>query len=201
MSIGELATVVNSNFNKPINEQIRELAYSGSYLITGNRNFSPSKTGWYKIIVVSSGGDAYEAKGRSGSSGGVAIATRRLDKNNTYTITKTGSEIAFDDIICINAKNSTSSAYGAIGTASGGDMNYDGSFGTSSGGADIGVFIPQLMETTKNTYAYDSAYIMVESGLGILGYGGGQTIYNEDIQVVSPNKGGCVLIIPLEFEE
>lgn len=48
---------INSNFKKPINEQIRELKYSGAYLITSSKSFVPEKSGYYKVIVVSRGGN------------------------------------------------------------------------------------------------------------------------------------------------
>lgn len=199
MSIGELAMVVNSNFNKPLNEQARELAYSGGYLFTASATFVPDRSGWYKVIVVSSGGDGYITKNRQGSSGGVAIRTISLKNSEIYSIQYTSSDISFEDMTCTHAKNATTSASGSAGTATGGDINYNGlqgSTGAGKVGADVGVFIPELAKTnvvTKEGNTY-------ESGYGICGYGCGQTVYSGEYDCQTPNKGGCVLIIPLELE-
>ena len=56
MSIGELALLVNDNFDKPLNQQIREMQYIGSYVFTSSTTFTPDKSGYYKVIVVGAGG-------------------------------------------------------------------------------------------------------------------------------------------------
>lgn len=168
---------INSNFNKPLNEQARELAYVGSYLFTASTTFTPEKSGWYKIIVVGKGGDGDYKGGDSlwyhgGGAGGVAISTRLLSSNDTYDIVlsaTTASSSAgtvsetyyssFEDIIAYNgaaAYYSSSSNYncGKGGHAVGGDFNYKGEDGASGGlsslskGASVGVYIPELTRAT-----------------------------------------------------
>ena len=202
--IAELSMLVNDNFDKPLNHQIRELTYSGSYLITASQMFTPDASGWYKIIVVSRGGNSIYGKG--GASGAVSIKTLHLDKHLSYEITidndnSTNAYTSFQDIICYNATNSSSSSYGNAGTAIGGDFNYNGYVANTIQGKDVGVFIPQLMKATKLTAFEDSEFFDIVSGDGILGYGGGQTQYSTANLSKTENKGGCVLIIPIEIEQ
>ena len=92
MSIGELAMLVNDNFDKPLNQQIREMQYIGSYVFTSSTTFTPDKSGYYKVIVVGAGGandevgHGYDAIYASGGAGGVAIKNMHLLSTQEYTI-------------------------------------------------------------------------------------------------------------------
>ncbi len=202
---------INSNFKKPINEQIRELKYSGAYLITTSRSFVAEKSGYYKVIVVSRGGNGDKIRNtgemKGGSSGAVAISTLHLKSGTSYPIIVNNANSSKDytsfngEIICYNAVNSTYSTAGTPGTAIGGNFNYDGSVASGGTGASVGAYIPELMQSSMSIgYNSSGNAAVIYSGSGILGYGGGQTVsitYNAATSV----KGGCVLIIPLEFEE
>lgn len=199
MSIGELAMLVNDNFDKPLNQQIREMQYIGSYVFTSSTTFTPDKSGYYKVIVIGAGGD-YDEVGHgsdtlyaSGGAGGVAIKNMHLLSTQEYTIDiKYYGNSTFNNELAATA-GGDGDAYptekgGAGGTASGGDFNYDGLGGTVSvgnppKGGSVGVFIPGLM------LPYST-----ETGLGILGYGIGGT--SEDAA-----GGAAIIIIPLELEE
>lgn len=226
MSLGELAMVVNSNFDKPLNEQARELAYAGSYLFVTSKSFTPDKTGWYKVIVVGAGGEG-ESHYREGStsrictggSGGVAISTVNLKSTETYSVEVAGTQSSFNGQIIATSgtsgtasSSSSSSSEGSGGTAQGGDFNYSGLSGNEvssnyfydfyANGADVGVNIPELMrKETITSYTISDSELFtgeVSSGYGILGYGASNGLgYNKKTH----NKGGCVLIIPLELEE
>ena len=201
MSIGELAMLVNDNFDKPLNQQIREMQYIGSYVFTSSTTFTPDKSGYYKVIVVGAGG-AHDYTGSSGSAyyyasggaGGVAIKNMHLLSTQEYTIDIERDNSTFNGNLVATAGGdgkafSTSSATGgAGGTASGGDFNYDGLWGTVSvnnppRGGSVGVFIPGLMLP-----------YLTETGLGILGYGIGGTSG-------AAAGGAAIIIIPLELEE
>lgn len=216
MSISDIAMLVNDNFNKPLNVQMRDLAYNGSYLITSSTDFSPDKSGLYKVICVGQGGTSKDK--HYGGSGGVAIKTMHLDSSEIYPIVVDLIKTSFNGTIIANRGGDgypSSSDYlgrGEGGTAVGGDFNYTGTSGegVSDGeGADVGVFIPGLMNAPEmvlaeysSTVSYNSSYT-IRSGYGILGYGGGQggsVTANYSFRV-GIHKGGCVLIIPLELEE
>lgn len=226
MSIAELATVVNSNFTKPLNEQARELAYAGSYLFVSSRSFIPDKTGWYKVIVVGAGGESDSHNPSNGTnylatggSGGVSISTVHLKSSETYSIEVESTQSSFNNIMIATAGTagiaypSSSRDAGDGGIASGGDFNYSGLSGNITSfnyydlrglaGSDVGVYIPELMrrETIAVSYTNSNDQIntgQLYSGYGILGYGASN---GEGYANVTPIKGGCVLIIPLEFEE
>lgn len=206
---------INSNMAMPLNEQLRELSYAGAYLITASGAFSPDRTGWYKVIVVSRGGDAYYSQNsgnHGGSSGAVAIKTMRLKADAEYPIVVDNSNSSEDftsfndEIICYNTTNAAASSslnpYGKVGTAEGGDFNYNGILATSNQGQDVGVFIPQLSRTNRQIYFDfgEEELYEIYSGEGILGFGCGTTKCNGHTSGTTKNKGGCVLIIPLELE-
>lgn len=217
MSIAELSLLVNNNFDKPLNEQMRDLKYLGSYLFVNDTSFSPDKSGWYKIICVGKGGATQiDSEGVNyGGSGGVAISTLNLISTESYKITISTQQhnaSSFDEKIFAYGGGDGYSSNGVGGVASGGQFNYNGLSGssaTSSAGADVGVFIPELMKnkelitsSTLTGQTYSSTH-SVSSGFGILGYGGGQggrklSQYNS---ILSPISTGCVLIIPLELTE
>ena len=199
MSIGELAMLVNDNFDKPLNQQIREMQYIGSYVFTSSTTFTPDKSGYYKVIVIGAGG-ANDKVGHSGDTtyasggaGGVAIKNMHLLSTQEYTIDIKYGNSTFNKELAATAGGDgdaypTRPAGGAGGTASGGDFNYDGLWGTASNnnppkGGSVGVYIPGLM------LPYST-----ETGLGILGYGIGGT--SEDAA-----GRAAIIIIPLELEE
>ena len=200
MSIGELAMLVNDNFDKPLNQQIREMQYIGSYVFTSSTTFTPDKSGYYKVIVIGAGG-ANDKVGHSGDTtyasggaGGVAIKNMHLLSTQEYTIDIKYRNSTFNGNLVATAGGNgdafppSSATGGAGGTASGGDFNYDGLRGTvrvnnPPKGGSVGVFIPGLM------LPYST-----ETGLGILGYGIGGT--SEDAA-----GRAAIIIIPLELEE
>ena len=194
MSISELAMLVNDNFDKPLNQQIREMQYIGSYVFTSSTTFTPDKSGYYKVIVVGAGGanDAASDYFASGGAGGVAIKNMHLLSTQEYTIDIQNGNSTFNKDVAATAGGDGHSGFygvgGAGGTASGGDFNYDGLWGTvrvnnPPNGGSVGVFIPGLM------LPYST-----ETGLGILGYGNGGASRNAA-------GGAAIIIIPLELEE
>lgn len=219
MSIAELGMLVNSNFNKPLNEQARELAYAGSYLFTANASFSPDKTGWYKIIVVGAAGKSRYLTSSEldiGASGGVVIATRKLNSSDSYSITagaysaSTGggaSSFTYGTDDVMTAGKGGDYGKGTGGTASGGDFCYAGKNGYSSGssvftGNDVGVFIPGLsIQNIGVITSTDEGTVMVYSGYGILGFGASPGVSSQPTGTGPSKATGCVLIIPLELEE
>lgn len=226
MSIGELTMLVNDNFDKPLNQQIRDMKYLPSYLFTSSRSFSVSKTGWYKVIVVGAGGENFIYWNGSvqtiytGGSGGVAVSTLYLDKNNLCEIevhtdgfnTATGYyKFLYEDndLRAYNGETAVdryTDVPGKGGTASGGDFNYNGldgsTYRTNAIGTDVGVFIPELMKVKTTIMCSDNTAVTAVSGNGILGYGCGSGTYAVKTNSVStPKASGCVLIIPLELTE
>lgn len=213
MSISEIAMLVNDNFNKSLNVQMRELAFNPMYLITSGTSFTPEKSGWYRIICVgkSGGGSFSSSKQYGGGSAGVSISTMRLDSSITYPMTISTSPTtasSFDGtMMAYGGGNATASAYGDGGTATGGDYNYNGKSGAemtedslySIQGADVGVVISGLYDIIGSAHSGKySAY----TGRGICGYGGGQGGMGGDTIISSSIKPtGCILIIPLELEE
>lgn len=200
MSISELGMIVNDNFQKPLNQQLREMKYSGAYIFETSTSFIPDFSGWYKIIVVSAGEGARYTSGsgdaKGGSSGAVAISTLHLDKIsydvkiNVWNNSFNQYVASFNDIIeCKNAVGST----GGVVTKKG-DFNYNGLNNSGRQGASVGVFIPELMRrfsTIENGAMY-------ESGEGVLGYGAGGTLTS--LNNSTRYGGGAVIIIPLELE-
>jgi hypothetical protein len=202
--------VVNSNFNKPLNEQARELAYAGSYLFESSTTFIPDNSGWYKVIVVGAGGDGdrktsgttyYSA---SGGSGGVAIKTIHLDKSKNYTVSVTPSQSSFENIIAQSGTSGIADDTAGIGgVATGGDFNYKGidgveNYGSNSSPANVGVHIPGLTQKTRYIHTYsDGKYGETYSGYGIIEHGGSGGATK---QFSDSGQPGCVLIIPLELE-
>lgn len=200
MSISELAMLVNDNFKKPLNQQLRELKYSGAYIFRTTTSFIPDFSGWYKVIVVSAGSGASYVSGsgnrRGGASGAVAISTLHLDKIsynikvNEHNGDSLNDVTSFNNIIeCANSNGSK----GGIVTKKG-DFNYNGLDSIGTQGASVGTFIPELMRK----YSSVENGIIYESGDGILGYGAGATLteYNNSTAF----GGSVVIIIPLEVE-
>lgn len=212
MSWGEVYKI-NSNMNLSLNEQIRQLAFSGAYLFTQSASFKPDKSGHYKVIVVGSGaGYAYNYLG---GSGGVGISTLQLNRSASYTIEiDTDGNASFNSAITAtkgSSKGSSSSSVASGGTSSGADFNYnglDGAYysltkGSVYNGTDVGVFVPELSRCSTNTVSFDGEPYTVSSGNGILTYGaGGGYVYATSSNTYKqPSGGACVLIIPLELNE
>lgn len=205
MSIGELALLVNDNFDKPLNQQLREISYVGAYLFTNSATFRPDTDGIYKIIVVGAGGETYVSDSycSTGGAGGVAIKTMQLYSSQLYDVVCNRSLSSFNGDIIGNAGKDGDRRVTALGgSASGGDMNFKGNDGTEAAasnivGASVGVFIVELMERLSAVDTDDSGYpVNVHTGYGILGHGASSEVAS---RVSMDANGGCVLVIPLEF--
>jgi len=218
MSWGEVSKI-NNNFNKTLNEQARELAYAGAYIFEKDTTFKPEKTGWYKVIVVGSGGETAVRNPSggtnyfcSGGSGGVAISTLHLSSAESYPVEVTGDQSSFNTTIIATAGTDgvvgSSYSRGDGGTAEGGDFNYNGidgvskstsvQYGAYGDGVSVGVYIPELMRREVRVAYGDSVYENIIGGYGILGYGAsGGSCYG----TITPTGKGAVIIIPLELEE
>lgn len=210
MSWGEVYKI-NSNLNLSLNEQMRQLAFSGAYLFTQSASFKPDKSGYYKVIVV--GGGAEYKYNYLGGSGGVGISTLQLDKSASYQIEiDTKGNAVFNSLITATkgkSKGSTSSSVASGGTSSGADFNYSGlngeycsdTKGSVYNGTDVGVFVPELSRCSTNTVCFDGEAYTVNSGNGILTYGasGGYVYASSSDIYEQPPGGACVLIIPLEL--
>lgn len=209
MSISDIGLLVNSNFNKPLNEQIRDNQWQGGYVFSETSNttisFTPDKSGYYKIIAIGAGGVGdgtrladNDYRVCTGGSGGVAIKTMKLLSSQSYTISFTygAANVSFNNILSAtrgtdgDARNRDP---GSGGTASGGDFNYNGISGQYIGesasltGPGVGVFIPGLSQRESG------------SGNSIFGYGnGGSYSYSDGSGYTGP---AAVLILPLELEE
>lgn len=214
MSWGEVYKI-NSNMNRAINEQLRDMMFRPLRIITTTGTYTPEKTGLYQVICVGSGGDGnvwdsgnhYSA---GGGGGGVAIKTIRLESTTSYNVT-VSTTASFGNIL-----SATSGAGGSTptgGTASGGDYNFTGETGakgslkndvyTVSRGGSVGVVISGLSRQISYTTTSGTFHIY---GEGILQYGGGGAAtgsYNsgEDKWVEDAGQPAAVIIIPLEMEE
>jgi hypothetical protein len=227
MSWGEVYKI-NNNMNGALNEQIRDLSYKSIRVITAPGDYTPEKTGLYKVICVGAGGRGNgmgrndgKTYGCGGGGGGVAIKTLRLLKSKTYPVSfDTSTSFTYDGNV-INATNGKAPEQyylaGVGGTASGGDENYAGTNGvvteadsTFPRGGSVGVYIGELYRTLSGAVAVGQKSpqsCMYTYGDSLLSYGGGGTGagYYED----SNNYGeinlnglpGAVIIIPLEMEE
>ena len=209
---------INDNVKRPLNKQIRDSLYKGIQIITKSTTWKASRDGYYKIIVVGSGGATGTTNSglsptyhhiATGGGGGVAIKTLYTTTENSHTIT-ISADASFDSITayCGGSGNAYSSVPGAGGTASGGDENYTGLSGkyqreTSNywdshflHGGDVGVMIPEFITSGVLYHAYLNGSIATITtnlmGYGLAGSYGG---------VESYAKGACVIIIPLELEE
>ena len=179
---------INNNMKRPLNEQIRDNRFMGSYLFTtayDPNNFKSvtftwtvEKAGYYKVIVVGAPGttDYASSACRIGGAGGVAIKTFSFAKSSTHTIVfekETNntyiSTVKFDTDLYATAgtrtSGNTSATQGKGGMGYGGDFNYkgeDGIWWTTTKkhiGASVGVFIPGLSETvTCNSTHFTSTY-------------------------------------------
>ena len=199
---------INSNMNKPINEQIRESVYKSIRVIKSTSTFVPEKTGIYKIICVGAGGDGdykganMASMGISGAGGGVAVKTLQLSKTSSYDIS-IGDASSFKvsenySIVATNGNNGSSINEIRGGTASGGDENYTGTNGTtvSAGNSfplagSVGIFIGELYREQTGTVMLGSSLSKTDSlkscvyncGGSLLGLGGGGTgagFYTDD---------------------
>lgn len=147
---------INNNFNKPLNEQIRDNQFQGAYVFseptTGYREpvlktFKPDKSGYYKVIVVGAGGNHKSGISSgtyyisTGGSGGVAIKTIHLSSSDEYSMEFTyDGNATFNGTVAAthggDASGSTASmSPGDGGTAGGGDFNYPGVKGINNSGS------------------------------------------------------------------
>lgn len=205
--------LVNDNFDKPLNHQLREMKFLGSYLFTSGSSFRPNKSGWYKIIVVGGGGDSrvvsqYD-RCEIGASGGVVISTRKLSPSVSYSIVVTtiNSIFTYNESDIMKATRGSNYASGIGGTAEGGDYQYNGLNGFSqtrgnTEGQNVGVYIPGISEKAISVGGdVTDGMATVNSGYGILGYGASPGASANPTVVGTSRDTGCVLIVPLELEQ
>lgn len=211
MSWGEVVKI-NNNMKYSINEQIRNNRFLPAHIITQSTNFTPEKSGYYKVICVGAGGNSGTYVYRnsitllSGGAGGVAIKTYQLSSTSSYGITFSDGSSTFNNELTAGKGSSVSlDNPGTGGNAVGGNINFIGNNGNSHtvaetvtaslAGASVGCYIPELSQT----YSYMNETF---SGYGIcgLGYSGGIAHINEISHIQQPGGAGCI-IIPLEYDE
>lgn len=202
-----------------INENTAMNKFNNATVLTASTTFTVPKTGYYKIFCVGAGGSSSTSgsTANSGSGGGVAEKTAKLDKNQTYTVT-VGTTVSFvstlsdttdKNYISMSATSGTTGGDG--GTATGFDstyLTYTGESGSSfsSGirqGGSVGCYVTSLMEKNISLgYSTNSAITYsVESGLGICGLGGGGGVIKQtNVSHTGNNQNGGVVIIPLGVE-
>lgn len=209
-------------------EIVRNNSFSNIYMFEETTTFIAPETGYYKIICVGAGGAAnanqYSTSGSaevantySGGAGGVAIKTKRIEKNSTVSIIISSAGVASCDGMTANAGEDGKSAGASGGTANGGEYNYTGGSGisketnkygsnyVSSNGGSIGCIIPGIM-SKDDIVLIDSEFgTKAYSGWGILGHGGGagacaakqNSSYPQIIKGLS--QPAAVIIIPLPY--
>lgn len=220
---------INNNMKIPLNEQIRNNQWQGSYVFSETSNttmtFTPDKSGYYKIIVIGAGGKPSSIKRGdywyycTGGSGGVAIKNMYLSSATQYKIVfdAGASSASFNtSIVATGGSDGEADGFdnpvGAGGTATGGDFNYpgiSGVYGRSYGGIDlkgssVGVFIAGLMEKDVQYTSYtdssgDSYSTTAVSGNGILGYGYSSG-YSKYSSATATNVGGDAAVIIIPLE-
>ena len=153
----ELKKVVNSNFNKPLNEQIKEQLinmqfYSGE-LITASTTWTVPKTGFYKIICVGKGASGTNMD--AGAAGGVVVERAELTKGDSYSIT-IGKNASFGTFCKATGASGTKPGSGTVtnGVIYEGNAPYkSGQYGENGG--DVGLYdikyMANPMEFTVNT--------------------------------------------------
>ena len=159
----ELKKVVNSNFNKPLNEQIKEQLinmqfYSGE-LITASTTWTVPKTGFYKIICVGKGASGTN-RGDAGAAGGVVVERAELTKGDSYSIT-IGTNALFGTLCEATGASGTKPGFGTVtnGVIYEGNAPYQVDFPAYSpygeNGGDVGLYdikyMANPMEFTVNT--------------------------------------------------
>lgn len=214
MSWGEMSRI-NNNMKKTLNEQLVDMRFNAVQVITETSTFTPSKSGLYKVICVGAGGTATSQSSSgttyyiAGSGGGVAIKNMRLTVGTSYNIT-ISTTASFGNIM--TATGGATRTYSAIsvGTASGGDYNFDGEAGEMRSGTDnpcrggsVGVYIPTLSRMSQIGDFNNNEMLY---GDGIINYGGGGPVvycyYNSENKKVFTVSGqpAAVIIIPIEME-
>ena len=213
----EITKMVNDNHNIPLNVQAREIMFRPAQIIESSMSYTPSRSGWYKVIVVGKGGSTYGSYDDIGigGSGGVSISTLKLLSTESYQITSSYGTFSFGDMTATYGEDGTYSKGGNGGTATGGQENYPGLKGnlTSGGnnsvhGQDVSVYIPGMMERNQASEGYvsyrneESYYVTAYSGNGIMGRGAsGGYAQNRSASVTTESQPGGVIIIPLEYLE
>lgn len=213
MSWGEVFAI-NTNMQKPLNEQLREMKFLPIRVITESTTYTPEKTGLYKVICVGAGGSgftdtsssSYRASG--GAAGGVAIKTLTLSASQSYNVT-VGTTASFSTTLTATAGTSTRSG-GAGGTGTGGDYNFTGEIGQNKSeknspmkGGSVGVVISDLARSRDTMYVSGSYAFTLPYGDSLLGHGGGGTaIVDASLEgMKTSGLSAAVIIIPLEMEE
>lgn len=210
---------INSNMRRSLNDMMRDMMYRPMRIITSSGNYTPEKTGIYKVICIGAGGSGafvevsvtYGASG--GGGGGVGVKDIRLVKGTSYPVT-VSTTASFGSYVTAYAGGSGtgSTAGGSGGSAVGGDYNFTGSVGVTSGkgsnvsvkGGSVGVALPEMYRTLEFT---DGSSRILKYGDSILSYGGGGGAWGNYVSSSShggyacPGLPAAVIIIPLEMEE
>ena len=224
MSWKEIKKSVNDNLSIPLNQQIRNNRFLPARIITKTTDWVVERSGWYKIICVGAGGLAENSSSytRSGGSGGVSIKDTLLSSGDTVSIILTNGTVTAIGMIAEVGGDATTSTPGKGGKASGGDSNFSGKAGISSGSTNnrslvdstpVTVYIPELSFVNSMYEIEDadfpSTYFDKSRTLGssILGYGLGQGMWKAiDAtggipETTKLNRSGVCIVIPLEYTE
>lgn len=211
---------INKNMKRSLDEQLRDMKHNPIRVITTTGTYTPEKTGLYKVICIGAGGDSYYRysggeRVAAGHGGGVAIKDLFLDSDTSYNVTVSTSA-SFGTELTATAGSSdyylNSDWYnGEVGTASGGDYNFNGTrgdWGTASNvtrdGGSVGVVIGEFTRQRVLVESFGGNTLMY--GESLLNYGGGGPavfVSNSDgeREVLLNGLPAAILIIPLEMEE
>ena len=166
----ELKKVVNSNFNKPLNEQLIDREFYEGQLITSSTTWTVPKTGIYKIICVGAGEDGSASYG-GGASGGVVVEKARLTEGASYSIT-IGNNALFGTLCsAIGASNGT----GGSGTVTNGKVyagqNANNTSNHIGNGADVSFFDSKYMSKAIQTITQANTPMLyfAPGGTGLFG--------------------------------
>lgn len=221
MGWGELFKI-NSNRKKAFNEILYKQKCNPIRVISQTGEYSPEKTGTYRVICVGAGGDGYINRGQTtryysgGGGGGIAIKDIRLSRGSKYNVT-VSTTASFSNILTATAGTTANYASSKFtpsvgGTGSGGTYNYSGKAGThqavssDSGmgqGGSVGAMLTDLYR--QHMFTDVNANVLYYGG-SVLRYGGGAPASNTRFDSVYEDicpKGfpAAILIIPLEMEE
>lgn len=146
----ELKKVVNSNFNKPLNEQLIDREFYEGQLITSSTTWTVPKTGIYKIICVGAGENGSAQYG-GGASGGVVVEKARLTEGASYSIT-IGDNALFGTLC---SATGASGGTGGSGTVTNGKVyagqNRNKTSNNVAIGADVSFFDSKYMSKAIQT--------------------------------------------------
>lgn len=185
--IDELALLVNDNFTKPLNQQIRDYSLMPMWLFTASTTFTPTKTGIYRIICVGAGGQGGSTiSGGSGNkggggAGGIVIGIKSLNKDTSYNIT-VSNNASFGNLMTAyaggNATYSREVIPGTGGSGSGDDCTiYPGNNGSTYKGGDVGIFSLGMVGFGGAGYSDSRSSGQGGGGGGFGGGGGGRYFY------------------------